>query len=83
MAPWGAAYDGTAHKPWRFELGGFIAVAVVRSSSFPAFPRRVFMVAAPLRACSVGGWLLERKLKRPKSWPSEVSPSGPPKVKPH
>jgi hypothetical protein len=52
-------------KPWHFQLGGFVAVAVAMCVILFDLHIAWFIAAAlVLAACSVGGWSLERKQKR-------------------
>lgn len=52
-------------RPWHFQLGGFIAVAVAMCVIFFDLHLAWFVAAAVIvLVCSLGGWALERKQKR-------------------
>jgi hypothetical protein len=55
-------------RPWHLQLGGFIAVAVAMCVIFFGLHLAWFFAAAlVVLVCSVGGWALERKQRRPDS----------------
>jgi hypothetical protein len=52
-------------RPWHFQLGGFIAVAVAMGVIFFDLHLAWFFAAAVVvLVCSLGGWALERKQRR-------------------
>lgn len=52
-------------RPWHFQLGGFIAVAVAMCAIFFDLHLAWFIAAAVVvGVCSLGTWALERKQRR-------------------
>ena len=53
-------------KPWHFHVGSLVAVvAAMYVLIFGLHIAWFFAAAALLLACNVGGWMLERKVRRP------------------
>lgn len=55
-------------RPWHFRAGGFVAAAAAMCVIILRLHIAwVFAAALVLLACNVGGWMLERKQRRPDS----------------